>query len=124
MSSSAFITCDTCDVLMTQVIGYRHPVNFFEPSWPQVDLWGCDACRILETREYIPVREYVSNREMFRERCGKCNFGMRYIDISVGPFYWNFRQEGQRDASFNTGSCPKCGGRLSARPVNESEFDW
>ncbi len=111
MKSFAVVTCNQCDVEITQAIGY----GFALFSGPKVELFGCDECKTLKKGEYVFG---------FHEFCSTCGKDMRHMWISVGPLYnrcldpgppyLNHFSESNEDPSTYSCLCPKCGGWLSA----------
>ena len=125
MKSFAVVTCNQCDVEITQAIG--NSLLFLRG--PQVDLFGCDECKTLEKREFTIKfkaieKDGVRDYSLHEERCFGCGKDLRHMTISVGPLYnrcldpgppyLNHFSESNEDPSTYSCLCPKCGGWLSA----------
>lgn len=107
MGSEIHITCDSCDVDITEEIGYGM-------MGIGILVCVCDTCRIFAIRKHN-ARLNSKPRPVYR--CGKCRKPLRIIapidndsdddDWLLGP-----SDDDPDDNDLLLGPCPICGGKL------------
>ena len=94
MGSEIRITCDSCDVDITEEIGYGMiGIGIF--------VCVCDSCRVFATRKHN-ARLDGEPRSIYR--CGKCRKPLRIIAPT---------DDDSDDDDCSLGPCPICGGKLN-----------
>jgi len=95
MGSEIRITCDSCDVDITEEIGYgMMGIGIF--------VCVCDSCKLFATRQHN-ARLDGEPRSIYR--CGKCRKPLRIIAPT---------DDDPDDDDWSPGLCPTCGGKLRA----------
>ncbi len=93
MGSEIRITCDSCDVDITEEIGYGM-------AGIGIYVCVCDFCKIFTTRKH---NARSSGELGSAYKCGKCRKPLRIIAPS---------DDNSDDEDRSLGPCPICGGKL------------
>ena len=97
MASEVFITCDSCDVEVSALVGAT--MTAYEHL-----LCACDTCHVFMSREYKLIFPFTKSPKF---RCGSCRRPLRVVcpfdDRDAGPL----------------GECPVCGGHLRGSTLGE-----
>ena len=97
MGSEIQITCNSCDVDITEEIGYGEVgIGIY--------VCVCDSCKVFATRKH---NARLDGELHPKYRCGKCRKPLRIIAPT---------DDDSDDDDLSLGSCPICGGKLRGSP--------